>query len=523
MIGVKSIAAVALAAIAIGFGVSRLDGDELAALSADAGFAIGLFASVAAALVTLGWRPDRPSRVALVPRPPWLEHTTKLYELPSITQRALIAVVFVVIGLSTFDNVATARIASVPASLVEPSRAEYCQPQRAEALRAPEAKPEPIVVDQAGCALVKRAFELGYKKDLGSCAPKVVKIESPRIQREREVCTKRQPDEPFLHYTARRIVETASDASPVDSTSRWIDELGTRARHVEDLLADIRHSVTGTPHASHHVWVNLPDPRPRSTLERLTGHEPCTSHFAELALWPRWTSETSPSSVFEHVFGQLLFATRFGTPVSCSDYTIHWDAPADVCTQLAADPIAFLDDAGALGPMRDVIDRRKRQLALRSIAAELGHPPTLPPPPDARFVVSTACFVVGVGDVRASGRELELDGEKFSMREVRAPAIRATGAGPIDVYTALALLLGGAPHAGPAIPRDRVAIEPPGTLDNTSFPLLRLEPLVDADPFTGQRAALDRAELLDVFPLEQHLFGFVDAFRRAYLPQRGRL
>jgi hypothetical protein len=191
-----------------------------------------------------------------------------------------------------------------------------------------------------------------------------------------------------------------------------------------------------------------------------------------------------------------------------------------------------LDAAGALAPIRAVLDRRKRQLALRSLARELNHPPTLPEPPPARFVASVACFVVGE-PASTTGRDVAIDGEPIAVREVRVPALRATGAGPIELYVQLALLLGGTPYTGPAATKsDRVAREP-AVLEDAEFPLLALEPLADADPFvekTGAtqgpddaRAPLDNAELLDVYPIEQHLFAFVDAFRRAYLPQRGRL
>jgi hypothetical protein len=524
VIGVKTIVVVVVVAIAVVVG--DVDREHVAGLSVESAFAIGLFAGLGAVLLGVAWRPEHASRAAVGRGGLVVEVAAdvRVRELPPIVQRAAFALVFGVVGLATFDNEATARIASAPADLVAPSRAEYCQPET-----VPDARPAPIavaepVVDEAGCALVKRAFELGYKKDLGSCAPKPAKRVSPAIQREREVCTKRQLDEPFLHFAWRKVAETASDASPVDSAGGWLDEVQIRIDYVDDLLGDIKHSVTGTPHGAHHVWINLPDPHPRTWRDRLTGHEPCTGRFADLALWPRWTADTPASTVVEHVLGQLLFATRFGTPASCSDYTLHWDAPADACTRLAADPIAFLEEAGALRSIRDVLERRTHQLALRAIASELGKPATLPEPPPARYIASAACFVVGAGEPRVSGKAIVIDGESIAMRELHAPAIRAAGSGPIDVYTSLALLLGGTRYAGPAATtRDPVAAEPVGALDDASFPLIRLEPLVDADPFTGQRGVMDESELLDVAPIERHLFAFVDAFRRDYLPQRGRL
>jgi hypothetical protein len=129
----------------------------------------------------------------------------------------------------------------------------------------------------------------------------------------------------------------------------------------------------------------------------------------------------------------------------------------------------------------------------------------------------------------ASGRDITLDGETIGMREVRASAIRTTGAGPVDVYSQLALLLGGRAYAGPASGgAARLAPDATGPvtqLRDGAHRLLMLEPLVDADPFLSAeaRAALERSDVVEVYPFEKHLKAFVDAFRRVYMPQRGRL
>ena len=536
MIGIKSIAVAALAAGAFGLALANgvLDPERFAHLSAQSAFAIGLFASAAGALVGWSARPAVASRIALAlhgGRPALVGEPApeRVRELPPVVQRGLLVGVFACLALATFSNEATARIAAVPDELAEPSRAEYCHEAPAPVVAAaPAPAPEPPPVDEAGCALVKRAFKLGYAKSLGSCAPKAAVAPKPAAPAAaaREVCTRRQLDEPFAHFAWRRLEETVAGASPVDAASARVDAFQTRVEFTRDLLADIGHAITGTPHASHHLWVNLPDPHPRSWHSWLTGEEPCTGLFEHLALWPRWTAATPASAVFEHVLGQLLFATRFGTPASCSDYTIHWNAPADACARISADPAAFLGDSDALPTIRGVLDRRARQVAIRRLADELGDAQTLPIPPPARAVVSIGCVVVDerAGRPAVSGRDITLDGESIAVREVKMPAIRATGAGPVDTYVALALLLGGKPYAGPAqTGSERVLREPPGSVDEAAFPLLALEPLVHADPFTGARAPLDRAELADVFPYEQHLFAFVDAFRRVYLPQRGRL
>ena len=91
--------------------------------------------------------------------------------------------------------------------------------------------------------------------------------------------------------------------------------------------------------------------------------------------------------------------------------------------------------------------------------------------------------------------------------------------GPIDVYVALAVLLGGKGGDLAAAIRTPEPVEPRGE----DFLLARLDPLIDADPFRGARAPLARPELVELYPFEHHLHGFIDGFRRRYLAQRGRL
>lgn len=557
MIGVKSIAVVVIAggAVAAGIAGGALSLAHFEELTLASAFAIGLFASLAGALVGFAARPGVRSRAAVVVRGgrPGLAVDLpaahpEVRELPPLVQRALLVGAFACLGLVTFTSDATARIASVPADLAAPSRAEYCLPEPAEPAAAPApVAPPPPPVDQAGCALVKRAFALGYAKSLGSCAPRAAPVAPAPAAKPaaREVCDRRQLDEPFLHYTWRRVLGTVRGASPIDAARTRIHDVRTRVAYLDDLVADIRHSVTGTPHGSHHLWITLPDPHPRSALHVFTGEEPCASTFADLPLWPAWSATSPPGAIVEHVLGQLLFATRFGTPASCSDYTIHWDAPRDACARLAADPAGFLAAHDALAPIRAVLDRRRRQAALRRLALDLGQEPTLPEPPPASSVVSVACLVVAPNTAPAfGGRALALDGEAVLLREASVGAVEGTAAGPLELYTQLARLLAGVapldapaaalPAAGaapPAMPAAGTpgdpprALEPLEPLDAPDFPLARLEPLVAHDPFVDRevRALLARPEVVEVYPFDRHLHAFVEAFRRAYFAQRGRL
>jgi hypothetical protein len=258
------------------------------------------------------------------------------------------------------------------------------------------------------------------------------------------------------------------------------------------------------------VWINLPDPR--GAREWLTLEPPrCDERYEDLETWP---ALDEPSALVEHVIGQLLFSTSFGkAPASCRDATIHWGAPADACTR------GFDDET--LAAVRSVLDRRRRQLEARALADELGEKTTIAEPPAPGAVVSLQCFVVDPGGTgRVAATVTEIDGEAIEIREVRVPSVRVDGAGPIEVYGALASLLASGAYAGPA---DRVTSGAPVELAGDDYLLTRLDALQDADPFLGASSPLERDDLLEVYPFHRHLLGFVDAFRRRYQAQRGRL
>lgn len=570
MIGLKSIAAILVGASFVAVAAARgtLAPSYLAALGGSSWFLIGLLATLLLGLVGVGWRfgvrsrgairfvDGRPTLVddvnlvavssgAPTPTPRGRNVPRELsfiaiatpssgswntFELASGVQRLLVLAGLVAVLLGAFSNRAAARIVNAPEEY-KPSPSAFCPEadpveivmrtaRIADRLAAPPPAPQ---VDQAGCALVKRAYALGYAKSLGSCAPKTVAAILPSAKAavaSAPVCERRHRDEPYLHFAYRRLGDrfgNVGTTSPSAAIAARVAETRAHFEHAEDLLADVRHAVVGSPHASHHVFVNLPDPHPTTVHERFTGIPRCSTRFADLPLWPAWRAGDEPR-LFEHVFGQLLFASRFGTAASCSDYTIHWDAGADSCAALKADPVAFLKREGALASVRAVLDRRKRDLAIADLDRQLGRTPP-PPPPPSSALVSLACFEIGANPLPARGFTIAIDGETVAVREVRVPAIKPAGDGPIDVYVALASLLGGtAVHA--AQPPDSGAdhVFEPGTLS-----LAHLDAALEASPFDGARWPLDRPELVAIYPFETHLHAFVEDFRRVYLAQRGRL
>ncbi len=486
------------------------DPTELTAASC---LVVGVFAALAAALAGVGWR-------------------------PRVGHRVLLLVGFGLLGVVVFDDAATERLLQAPAEAATPPRSKFCPPPAPEeeaGAAADEPQPPPPMVEQPGCALVKRAYELGYAKDLGDCAPKAAEVaDKPAEDARVDVCTRRLHDEPYLHHAWRKIAGAAgslTSSNPIAATSRRLDAMRTRFDFFDTLAARQLHAIGGSPHASHHLWVSLPDPRGGTWLGDLLAPPRCEDRYADLPLWPAWREGAwSPSALVEHVLGQLLFATRFGSPpATCRDVTVHWGAPVDACERLAADPAGFLDGAGALESVRAVIDRRRRQHELRALAVALGESPSFGEPPEVEQLVSLQCLAVDpAGTGVAAGFTVTLDGQPLGVRQVRVPAIDAAGAGPLDVYAALAALLAG-PHGGAAaVDGTRIGARPPepSEVAGDDYLLSRLERLHDADPFLGVRwplAAPPRQGLVDVYPFHRHLFGFVDAFRRRYRAQRGRL
>jgi hypothetical protein len=526
MIGIKSVAAVALGATLVPVGVARhaFDPSALGHLSPGACFLVALVTSLAVSLVGAGWRFGVRSKtaVALVRGRPAIIDGATPRELPGIVQRLALMAGFASVALGALGNHAAARIAQLPVEMSEPSPSEYCMPEpAASANPEPASAPPAPPVEQPGCALVKRAFELGYAKTLGDCAPKQAAAVVISPVTRREVCTRRQLDEPLLHYGFRRVAGAfgaATAADPIEATQHRVADVRAHIDFAPGLLADIRHAITGSPHASHHLWVNLPDPHPGSVRDVFLGEERCSQRFADLPLWPAWRAGDE-SLLVEHVLGQLLFATRFGTTASCSDYVIHWGAALDTCARLAADPVAVLASDGGLAAVRAVLDRRARQLELGALAQVLGRQPPVTPPAATAIVSLSCCIVDPRGRGAATGRAAAIDGESIALREIRVPAVRSGEDGPIEVYAALAALLGGRDTSVDTVARAPEAVEPSGE----DFLLARLDPLIDGDPFRGTRAPLRRAELVEVYPFEHHLHGFIDGFRRRYLAQRGRL
>jgi hypothetical protein len=437
----------------------------------------------------------------------------RVLELPAPLLRVVVTGVFLAVGMVSLDNRAIELLRESAVARTERRSADFC----------PE--PEPPVVDAAptpGCALVERAFQLGYAKSLGSCAPK-----TETVVEKAQLCERRQLDEPYLHYAwrlldggVRDLIAGAEGPSAAERFERAVDHLGP-------LFHGLGDTISMQPRSSHHIFTNLPAPRAgagdrlRAALDHGCG--------AELARLPRVppmeAGPTGPGRMLEHVLAQLLFNPLYRPVVAqCDELAVHWDAPADACARLAADPSAFLDEEGALDAASEILERRRRRLELvplqeRAVAVAA-----------ARRVISFQCLIVGEGAETTAPieRQATLEGEPFSVREMHLAPLAGDGGSQVRMYKAVAALLADGFGYGRLTSTQTIGAAPEdatlaASFQDTRLLLSRLDLLRDADLFLGNAWLIERTDLLEVYPHHLHLKNFVELFRRQYALHRGRL
>jgi hypothetical protein len=531
-IGTRSLAGVALLAgaalVMLHMGLFRPD--YWAQLSPWAPFAAAAFAVLAGALVfrfwglgekgeyylRVGWRLPLGAETALGPqqgvtllvgRAPQV----RVLDFPPPVQRVIFTGVFLAVGLVSLDNRGISLLASASARADRRS-AEFCpEPEAA----AEESAPRP------GCRLVERAYQLGYVKSLGSCAPRPAAV----VER-RELCRRRQLDEPYLHYAWRLLDQALGKVASAYDGPGAADRIEEQIDHLDAKVPTMLDSISMQPRSSHHLFTNLPDPRP-ALGDRIGAaiDGPCGSRLAHLPHFPAIEEgPLGPSMLLEHVLAQLLFNPLYRPVVArCEEITVHWGAPDDACARLTADPARFLDEQGALPAVTGMLERRERRL-------ELARLETRPAPvAEARRVVSFQCLMVGRGQTPAPVERLaRLDGEPLPVREARVAPLARDGASQIRLYKIVAELMAEGFGYGRLTSNQTVGAAPEGealaaSFRDTALLLSKLDLLRDADLFVGNRWLVERADLLDVYPHHLHLKNFVETFRRQYAQHRGRL
>lgn len=533
-LGARSVTAFVLLAgtLAAAWQLERFRADYWAQLSPWVTFLAGAFAVAAGTLVFVYWSLGERSRYYLRfgEKLPFGEETSLLavpartlllghapyvgvVDVPPRVMHALYVAVFFGVALISLDNRAVALVRDVPA-YAERSNIDYCKP------------PEPskqAKQQKQGCKLIERAYKLGYAKSLGSCAPG--HDEDKQVQR---VCTRRQLDEPVLHYAWRRLDEHIDDLRTVDDGPSFGDRFTSQLEHLQTILDTTANTVAMRPRSSHHVFTNLPDPRPRlrDRVGRLLEHG-CGARLAHLPHFPPMPSgPQGPSVVFEHVLDQLLFNPIYKPIVAqCEEIVVHWGAPANTCEQIAARPQDALDELAALDSVRATLAWRDARAELAQAGVTPAHEVAA-----ASRIVSFQCLIVDAAAEPAPPveRTFTLDGVTLAAREVRTKPLAADGASQIRLYKQLAALL--TPRFGygrltsnqavGAAPEEAVMAE---WFRQPAFLLTRLDLLRDADLFLGNEWLAKRPDLLAVYPYHLHLKSFIEIFRRQYKEHRGRM
>jgi hypothetical protein len=533
-LGARSVTAVMIVVgtVAAMWWMERFRFDYWAQLSPWVTFLAGGFAVVAGTLVFAYWRlaersvyylrlgeklpfGDETSLLAAAGRTLLVGHApyVRVLDFPPRVMYALYIAIFLGVALISLDNRAIALLRDVP-SRFDRSSIDYCRP--------PES-PKQEHKQSQGCKLVERAFKLGYVKSLGSCAP----VQDNTMER-RQVCTRRQPDEPYLHYAWRRLDSRIDALRTIDDRPGAIDRLGDQLDHLPALFAATMHTIAMRPRSAHHLFTNLPAPQQtlREHLATLL-ERGCGARLAHLPHFPRMEDgPAGPSKLFEHVLDQLMFNPVYKPIVAqCEEIVVHWDAPNDACAQLAQHPREALVDLGALDSVLAVLDARRSRTELQRLDLAGAH--ELVP---AAQVVSFQCLMFD--DAAQPGppiaRTLELSGEQLEVREARVRPLRTDGVSQIHLYKQLAALMAPGFGYGRLTSNQAVGAAPEeaalaAAFQQGSFWLTKLDLLRDADLFLGNDWLAERPDLLEVYPYHLHLKNFVEIFRRQYKQHRGRL
>lgn len=528
MIGAKTLATIALftAALVAALALGVLSPDRLVARGAGTLFLAGLFGLVVGTLAFhfghLGdqsrhyfrWSSDST---------PWEtnegtflggdgrritigDNRGEAFDLPPRAQHALAVGVCLLVALGCMDARTVDRLARFRQRVGTPG-ATWCPD--------PDAPPPPVDDPNVpGCELMRRAYALGYVKNLGECAPKQLRSEAAAAP-----CLRRQRDEPMFHFAWRLLHgfwDKARQASSAAYLGRARHDFDQRLGRLGSLRSVERQVLASAPHAAHHLFTNLPDPG-----DGAFSAVSCNDRYRWLPHRP--TPAPGPrraSLVFEHVLAQLLFESRYEPAAGyCREYHVHWGAPADACARLVADPERFLAAAGALDSVRAVLERRR-------VAGELTALRGQPPPVAPERAISFSCYVEGEGREESS-QAFTLAGEQFRADALRVPPSPSDAALFVDRYDAVARLLVKGFHYGRLLSEaglgEGASPALAASFAGRDFVLSRLYELDSIDLYVDPGFLATRPDLLEVYPYQRHLKNYVQTFRRQYLQTRGRL
>jgi hypothetical protein len=517
VIGAKTLVTLTLLAAGIAaasaFGV--LSPERLASRGFSTLFLVGCFAVVIGTLMFRFWRLGEPSRHYFrwtSEDAHWSTHEAhfvggerrrialgdnrgEAFDLGPRLHLSVCVAIALLLALGCIDARALGLLGSFEHS-VGGAASSYCPEPDA----APPANDDP---NAPGCELIRRAYALGYAKSLGAC----------EVQKRRDeqiaTCTRRQRDEPALHYAWRLLKGSWTNLRRHAAPSYFAEmrhDFDDRVAHLGSLGSARRQMLASAPHASHHIWTNLPDPGDGAFAATT-----CADRYRWLAHRPSTAAgEKHASQVFEHVLGQLLFESRYEPAAgSCREYHVHWGAPLDACDRLAANPDAALKAASARGDIDAVLERYQQERDRQ---------------PDA--FLSFQCYFEA-GDAAHKSTPFTFAGQRFTVDEERVPRSPAGATLYVDRYDAVAKLLVHGFHYGALLSEAGVDSAASDGLQAAfaghDFLLTRAHSLDSVDIYLDAGFLAARPDLLEVYPYERHLKNYVQIFRRQYERVRGRL
>lgn len=435
-------------------------------------------------------------------------------DIPSWGHQAIAIALASLLALACLDSRAIDRFARAGKGIAS-ATSSFCPEEE-------EPKPPAKDPNEPGCELVRRAYALGYAKSLGTCAPKE-KAKEEKPERAEPTCTRRQRDEPVLHYSYRllsRFFRNLGDATRGGYVAKAKKDWNERTAHLPAIRASHRQTLLSAPHASHHVFTNLPDPG--DAFRRTT----CANDYLKLPHRPSPPAGPMRSSkLFEHVMAQLLFEPTYDAPAGhCREYHVHWGSPPDACARLAASPESFLAERRALDDVKAVLERHRIATELTALG---GPPPGAEP---GRFV-SFQCYVEGDGGaVERRSMSFTLENRPFTAEEIRAPRPPSDEPVYVGTYDAVGKLFVKGFHYGLLLSEAGIETNAPGaaagieaSFSSDRFLLTRLYGLENVDIYLEPGWLAHRPDLLEVYPYERHLRNYVQTFRRRYRIERGRL
>jgi hypothetical protein len=478
-------------------------------------------------------------------------------ELPPLLRRLGAQAVCLLVGLLCFNS------RTVPLMFDTPRRLASAGQQFCPLPDDSPVKPKPAIKE--GCELVVRAYKLGYVKELGSCAPE-------DDEKKIELCTMRQYDEPYLHWSARLFASFLDKAKAVVGGPGYVERqkaaFDVQLKHRETLLGREKTVVGNAPKSSHHIFTNLPYPNGKLAELWESWFKPneCFTRYRKLSHTTQLGSdEGAVSRVLDHIYGHLLFDSKYDEAIGdCKEYHIHWNSPSDACEQLARAPERFLTEHGGLEPVHAVLDRLKQKEDMAKLEVELtlarkdfvGPTHSLKAkheesgklvaraPVEPETVVSFQCFmrsdgkpapqpVVGPArpelfNVRSSS--FNLFGRHFTAGSFNFPAEAGSRRVNVDLYKDLSAALaegfiytGYMSQSGTGTLTGSPVGEETFEMKKDDFLFTKLEGLKSADVFLGNDWLQKRDDLLEVYPYYHHLYHFVQLFRQKYRLQRTHL